>query len=97
MPSIRNDKLQALRHVEARARAEVEVSGLPLDRNEVLQLFHRLGVMSVDAALEVIPEQLDRVEIRTPRRKVEDVHSMVVEPGAGGASGVRRRIVLLIS
>ena len=48
-------KLQALRHVEAIARAEGEISGLPFDNDEVLEFLHRLRVMSVDAALEVIP------------------------------------------
>jgi hypothetical protein len=81
--------LQALRHVEARARAEVEIGGLPLHCDEVLEFFHGLRVMRVDASLEVvIPEQLDGVEIRTPWREVDDIDAVIVEPGARGAGVV---------
>lgn len=55
--------MQALRHVEAGARAEVEIGGLPLDDDEVLEFLHRVRVMRVNAAFEVVPEQLDGVEI----------------------------------
>jgi hypothetical protein len=76
---IRNDELQALRHVEARARAEVEIGGLALHCDEVLEFLHGLRVMRVDAWLEVIPEQLDGVEIRTPWREVDDIDAVIVE------------------
>lgn len=89
VPLVRSHKLQALRHAEAGARAIVEISGLPLDSDEVFQFFHSLGVMRVDATLEVIPQILDGIEIRTPWREVDDVDSVGVKPGARGASIVR--------
>ena len=89
-------KLQALRHRKAGARAIIEISRLPLDCDEVFQFFHRLGVMRVDATLEVIPQILNGIEIRTPWWEIDHVHSMVVEPGTRCAGIVRRRIVLLI-
>lgn len=66
-------KLQALRHVEARARAIVDISRLPLDSDEV---FHRLQVMQVDATLEVITQILDGVEIQTLWWEVDDISWM---------------------
>ena len=86
---VRSHKLQALRHREAGARAIIEISRLPLDSDEVFQFFHSLRVMRVDAMLEVIPQILDGIEIRTPWREVDDVDSVGVKPGARGASIVR--------
>ena len=52
MTVVVNQQLQALRHAAADARDEIEISGCPLLSNPVLQFFHRLRVMCVDAAFE---------------------------------------------
>jgi hypothetical protein len=89
-------KLQALRHAAANVRDEIEVGRLPLDADPVLQLLHRTSVMRVHAALEVVPQILDRVEIRTPCRPINEIDAMIVEPHPTGAGGVDGPVVLLI-
>ena len=61
MTLIVEQQLQALWHAAADMRNEIEICGLPFDSNPLLQFFHRLRVMSIDAALQVIPQILDRV------------------------------------
>ena len=63
MTMIVEHKLQALRHAAADVRDESEVSGRPLLSDPVLQLFHRLRVMTVHTALEVAPEVLDGIQV----------------------------------
>ena len=89
-------QLQAMRHAAADVRDEIEVRGLPLHLDPVLQLFHRLGVMSVDAALQIVPQILDRVEIRTPCRPIDQVDAMIVKPGLTRAGGVHCPVVLSV-
>ena len=96
MPSIGNDKLQALWCVEASARAEIEIGRIPFLGDPVLKFFHRLGVMRVDTPLQVMPKILDGVEIRTPRREVDDIDAMIVKPGPTRTRIVRRSIILLV-
>ena len=69
-------QLQALRHAAADVRDESEVCGLPFDSDPVLQLFHRRRVMSVHASLEVAPQILDRIEVRTPCGPVDEVDAV---------------------
>ena len=88
--------MQAARHAAADVGDECQVCGCPLLPNPVLQLFHRLRVVSVDTALEVAPQVLDRVEIWTPCRSIDEIDAVAVKPGAAGAGGVLRRVVLLV-
>jgi hypothetical protein len=75
-------KLQAVSQAEACALAVSQIRGHPFLPDPVLQFFHCLRVMRVDAALEVIPQILDGVEIRTPGWEVDEVNSMGMKPGA---------------
>ena len=96
MTVIIEQQLQAMRHAAADVGDEIEVRGLPLDADPVLQFLHRLRVMSVDATLEVIPEILDRVQIRTPCRPVNEIDAVIVKPGRTGAGSVDGPVVLLV-
>ena len=96
MTLIVEQQLQAARHAAADVRDEIEVGRRPLLADPVLQLFHRLRVVSVDAAFEVAPQVLDGVEIRTPRRPIDEIDAVVVKPGLTRASGVDSPVVLLI-
>jgi len=87
--------LQAMRHVAADACDEVEVGVSPFFCHKALELIHGLRVPSVHASLEIVPQLLDRIEIGTPRRPVDEVDAVVVEPYPAGASGMGCRIVLL--
>lgn len=89
-------KLQAVWQAEASALAVVQLGGLPLDDHPVLELLHRLRVVSVDAALEVTPQILDWAEVAAVGWKVECGNAVVVEPGATGSGGVWGGVVLLV-
>src|SRR4051812_46116527 len=95
MSLIRNDLLQAVRHVATNACNKVEISGCPLFCDNALEFFHRLRVFSVDASLEIIPYFFDRIEIRTPGRPVEEVNTVIVEPLSACACGMDSPVVLL--
>ena len=84
--------MQAIRHAFADVRDEFEVCGLPLDSDPVLQLFHRLSVMSIHTPLEIIPQVLYRAAIRTPCRPIDEM----VKPDLTCVGSVRGGIVLLI-
>src|SRR4051794_8300835 len=87
--------IQALRHAAAEMRDEIQVRGCPFLSDPVLQLFHCLRVVSVDTALEVAPEILDGIQIRTPRRPLDEIDAMVVKPVAARAGSVDGPVVLL--
>src|SRR5688500_2630724 len=50
---------------------------------------------SIHAALEIIPELFDGVEVRAPSRPVNEVDAVIVEPDSTCASSVWRCVVLL--
>jgi len=52
-------------------------------------------MVSVHAALEIAPQILDGVEIRTPCRPADEADAMVVKPGLPRASSVNGPVVLL--
>ncbi len=89
------NKLQAVSHVETRSLTVVELSRLPLDNDPVLEFLHCLRVMSVHAALEIIPQILHRAEVTTVWRKIKYCDPMVVKPCATRAGRVWRRVILL--
>ncbi len=55
MPIVIEQQLQAMWHAAADVRDMIEVCGLPLHPDPMLQFFHRSRVMRVHAALEVAP------------------------------------------
>src|SRR4051812_13795448 len=95
MTAVLNDELQAMRHVAANARNKGEVRGSPLLCDGVLELLQGLRVAAIHARLEVVPELFDGIEVRTPRRPVDQVHAVVVEPLTARGCCMHRPVVLL--
>lgn len=96
MTLVCDHKLQALLHIAAHVRDMIKVCLRPLDPNPMLKILHRARVVGVHAPLQVAPQVLDRVEIRTLGRSVDAIDAIPVEPEGSRASGVRRRVILLV-
>ena len=95
MTIIRNDLLQAARHVAANACDEVEVSGSPFFCEELLELLHGLRVPAVHAPLEIIPQFFDRIELGTPCGSLDEVNAVTFEPESTRTSSMNRPVILL--
>src|SRR4051812_30773859 len=50
---------------------------------------------SIHSSLQIVPQLLDRIEIRTPCRPFNEINSMIVEPLSTCGSFVLRCVVLL--
>ena len=61
---ILSNSSEAGRHAVGEAAEENGWSGLPLEPDACIQLCDRAWAMSFDAALQVAPQILDRVEVR---------------------------------
>ena len=88
-------KLTTFWHAAHGGWDDVEIGGVPLHTYPVFELLECVGRVRVDAALEIAPEVFDRIEIRRPRRPVDHINAMVVEPFSTRASSMRRCVVLL--
>lgn len=90
MTIVGNDGLQAMRHVATDACDKVKVSCGPFLCDEALQFVHGFRVPSIHSLLQIVPQFLDRIEIRTPCRPVDEVNAVIVEPFSTGCSFVMR-------
>src|SRR5690242_990825 len=88
-------QLQSARHAAAELVDVREVGGLPLLTDELFQLFHRLRETSIHSRLQLAPEVLNGVEVRTPWRPLEPGHSFAVQVGDCLRGRVKARVVLL--
>src|SRR6185437_3085501 len=76
-------------------RDEFQVCGRPLLPDKLFHLLHRLRKASVHAGLELVPQILNRIQIRTPWWPLDQSDSLLVEVGDRVGSGVEAHVVLL--
>ena len=94
MSIVCNDLCQALGHAVRELSEEVWAESLSFSLDGCLQVSFIGRVVLIHRSLQHRPYILDRVEVRRPRRKVQNRHSVVVEPGLREAARVTRIVVL---
>ena len=80
MTIVRDNLLQAVRHVATNARDEAEIGCGPLLCDEALELLHGSSMPPIHSSLEIAPQLFDRIEIRTPCRPVDEVDAVILKP-----------------
>jgi hypothetical protein len=96
MTIVRNDLLQTLRHVATNASDEVEIGCGPLFCDVAFELLHGSSMPSTHSSLEIVPQLFDCIEIRTPRRPVDEVDAMIVKPVLTRGGCMDSSIILLV-
>src|SRR6478609_7673386 len=92
---ILDQQLQPARHAAAKLVDVSQVSGVPLLPDELLQFLHRLREARVNARLQLAPEVLNGVEVRTPCWPLKPGDPQAMEIGDRLWGRVEARVVLL--